>query len=572
MTELAPRLQGRSRPRRRRVGPVGWAVALFAVGLITMAGLPLLLSALRADALAGTSLLGVDIGGLDGAELEAAVAEIAADRGADPLHVERGVVDGRDSGQERVVEATAADAGYVLDVDLTVAVIRSRGRQANPMEALAEHWRSWREGITITPVEGIDADGLEQWADTTARELSAEAIEGEVALDGTTVVRTDPEPGMVVDADRLAAEAGQAAMTEGPSTIVAELEPVQPESTSEAVDEAVALLERALDGPVRLERFDGAIELGPEQLASVFDVERDGEAFHVSASAEQLDDLVDDAARDPVERDPIDAEIRLDGGTIVIDESRDGFRFDPEAAAEQLLAIAHGDEERTATLEGEVVRPDRSTEDAEELGIVEEVSSFTTEFQPGQSRVTNIQRIADLIDGVVLEPGDTFSVNDHVGRRTEERGFVGGGAILRGEFVEQIGGGVSQFATTMYNAAYFGGYEILEHQAHSYYIERYPAGREATLNYPTIDLKIRNNSPHGLLIETSHTDSSVTVTMWGTEWVEVESVAEDRTRIREGELRDGFDITVTRVLRFPDGRVEREPQFTRYLPEDEPDD
>ena len=539
--------------------------------LIVFAGLSLLLSALRPDALPGTTLLGVDVGGLDRPELDAAVERIADDRAADPIRVERGLVDGRDSGEGTTLEATAADVGYAIDVDLTVAVIRSRGRQANPFDALADHWRSWREGIVVDPVEGVDQDRLTQWAGATAQELDVEVIEGDVAVDGVEVVRTDPAPGIVVDADRLAADAGAAAMQRGEATITAVVEPVEPETTTHAVDEAVALLERGIDGPVRLERYDAAIELTAEQLADVLTIERDGGDFTVSASADTLDAMIDDAARQAVEREPVDAEIYLSDGEVVIDESTDGFAFDPQAAAEQIEAVARGEEDRTATLDGEVLRAARSTQDAEDLGIVEEVSSFTTEFAPGQSRVTNIRLIADLVAGQMLEPGDTFSVNEHVGERTEERGFVGGGAILRGEFVDQIGGGVSQFATTMYNAAYFGGYEIVEHQAHSYYIDRYPAGREATLNYPTIDLKIRNNSPHGLLIDTSHTDSSVTVSMWGTPWVEVESIAGERTRIRSGEVRDGFDITVTRVLRFPDGREEREPQFTRYLPEDRPD-
>jgi vancomycin resistance protein YoaR len=158
-------------------------------------------------------------------------------------------------------------------------------------------------------------------------------------------------------------------------------------------------------------------------------------------------------------------------------------------------------------------------------------------------------------------------VNDHVGPRTVEKGFVPGGAIMDGEFVDQIGGGVSQFATTLYNAAYFGGYELVDYRAHSYYISRYPRGREATLNYPTIDLVVRNSSPYGMLIEATTTDDSVTVTIWGTDWVEVESVTGQPFNVQPGQVRNGFDVVDTRILRFPEGREEREERFTRYLPE-----
>ncbi len=564
----APRTRRRQQQRRRRRRLIAsWAAGAVAAVALVVIGLPLLLGLVRADALDATSVLGVEVGGLDGDELTAAIEAIAEERRADPVVVERGLVDGRESGEASEVEATAAEVGYDLDVGLTVESVTRRGRQANPFAALGDHWRSLTSGLVVAPVEGIDADALEAWSEQAAEELGKAPIEGAVAIDADGVERTDPEPGIVVDAEALAADLRPVALEPGGGSVEAELATEAPETTVAAVDEATALAEEAIAGEVRLERGDGAIELAVDELAEVLSVERDGSELALTASAESLDELVDESRREDVERDPVDADISLSGGDIVIGESRDGIRFDADRTAEQLLAIARGEEERTTTLDAEALPPDRSTADAEDLGITEQVSSFTTEFVAGQSRVTNIQLIADLVDGVVLEPGEEFSINDHVGPRTEEKGFVGGGAILRGEFVEQIGGGVSQFATTFYNAAYFGGYEILEHQPHSYYISRYPPGREATLNYDTIDVRIRNNSPHGLLIDTSHTDSSVTVAMWGTEWVEVESVTGERRNVVSGSVRDGFDISVTRILRFPDGSEEREEEFTRYLPE-----
>ncbi|MHB8870813.1 MAG: VanW family protein, partial [Thermoleophilia bacterium] len=213
-------------------------------------------------------------------------------------------------------------------------------------------------------------------------------------------------------------------------------------------------------------------------------------------------------------------------------------------------------------------------------------SSFTTEYPAGQSRVQNIHRIADLVDGVVLRPGEQFSINGHVGPRTRERGFTEGGVIVDGEFETAIGGGVSQFATTFFNAAYFGGYEILEHRPHSYYISRYPEGREATLNYPDIDVVIRNDSPYGLLVATSHSSTSVTVEMWGRKWVDVESVTSERRSITEPHItvrenhhlapgqtrvvqsgRLGFTVSYTRTLSYHDGRRDEHTWTHTYRPE-----
>lgn len=343
---------------------------------------------------------------------------------------------------------------------------------------------------------------------------------------------------------------------------------------------------RAVSGPVELSRNGVTLTFSPEQIGDLLEVERDGGDLSLVIPPDQLAAQVPDSTIAQLASEPQDATIELVNGVVRITESVDGFSFDAEAAAAQLLEVATGTGERSAELAGEVIEPDLSTEDAEALGIKEQVSTFTTNHPCCQSRVTNIHRIADLVDGVIIKPGETFSLNGHVGERTTEKGFVGGGAIQNGLFVNEVGGGVSQFTTTMFNAAFFGGYEITEHKPHSYYISRYPEGREATLNWPDVDLKIHNNSPYGILVDTSYTDTSITVSFWGTTWVEVESTTGPRHNFTTGGTRTvenpnlppgtervtqnagtGFDVVVTRTLRFPDGRVETEEFFTRYLPE-----
>jgi hypothetical protein len=149
------------------------------------------------------------------------------------------------------------------------------------------------------------------------------------------------------------------------------------------------------------------------------------------------------------------------------------------------------------------------------------VAEFTTRHPGGAPRVANIHRIADLVRGVVIEPGETFSVNDHVGPRTIASGFVAAPVIgENGYFEDDVGGGVSQFATTLFNAAFFAGLEIPAYQAHGIYINRYPYGREATLDYGNIDLQLRNNTPYGLLLWPTYTDTSITVDIYSTRYIE----------------------------------------------------
>jgi hypothetical protein len=162
------------------------------------------------------------------------------------------------------------------------------------------------------------------------------------------------------------------------------------------------------------------------------------------------------------------------------------------------------------------IPPAMSTEQLEALGLREVVASFTTRHPSGQPRVTNIHRMADLVRGTIIRPGQTLSVNELVGKRTVENGFVAAPAISDGLLTDEVGGGISQFATTLFNAAFFAGLDYGQYQSHTLYISRYPYGREATLGYPAPDLQIHNTTPYGILIWPSYTNSSVTVTLFST--------------------------------------------------------
>ena len=155
--------------------------------------------------------------------------------------------------------------------------------------------------------------------------------------------------------------------------------------------------------------------------------------------------------------------------------------------------------------------PALTTEDAEKLDIRERVSEFTTYYSCCQPRVTNIQRAAQMLDGTIVEPGESFSLNDALGKRTVERGFVSAPQIFDGRLEDAVGGGISQVATTLYNAAFFAGVKLVAHQAHQFYISRYPMGREATVSWGGPELVFRNDWPAAILMKVVATDSAISV-------------------------------------------------------------
>lgn len=213
----------------------------------------------------------------------------------------------------------------------------------------------------------------------------------------------------------------------------------------------------------------------------------------------------------------------------------------------------------------------------------QQISTFTVKFPSAPYRTHNIARAVELINGSVVRPGAIWSFNKTVGERTPENGFVDGIMINDGRYMKAPGGGISAVATTMYNAMFFAGLKPVEHGAHSFYIERYPEGREATVAWGTLDLRWKNDSGHPVRIRAASSDTSVTITLLGTKKYDaIRATKSARTHITPPAKRtatgdtceeqtplEGFDVSVDRIF-VKDGReLGRETFRTHYTPRDE---
>jgi vancomycin resistance protein YoaR len=276
------------------------------------------------------------------------------------------------------------------------------------------------------------------------------------------------------------------------------------------VKRAAARARLLLSAPVELLVNEAPVTIAPEQLGNSLTATPRGRRLVLGIDTAKLREQLQPALSS-FEREPVDAEFSVSGGGVAIVPSQSGLMVDLDGAAP---AILRGERRVPTTLVEH--QPERTTQHLEGLNIVEQVSSFTTEHPAGQERVKNIHRACDLVSGTIVEPGQTFSLNEALGPRTPERGFVLAPAFSTQEgFFDAYGGGVSQFSTTLFNATFFGGYKDVAHTPHTIYISRYPMGREATLDYPAIDNRFQNDSGSGVLITCSYTSSSITVTYFG---------------------------------------------------------
>ncbi len=187
------------------------------------------------------------------------------------------------------------------------------------------------------------------------------------------------------------------------------------------------------------------------------------------------------------------------------------------------------------------------------MGITGVVSSYTTTYGGTPGRLANVQLVSKLIDGTLIAPGGTFSFNGTTGERTAEKGFQEAPVIINGELQNGLGGGICQVSTTVFNAAFEGGLPISARTNHALYISHYPTGRDATVNYPDLDLKFVNDTSHWMLLRTFVGAGSLTVNLYGTPMDRrVESTTEPLTVTGEVPVEETDDPALEKGKRIVD--------------------
>jgi vancomycin resistance protein YoaR len=522
---------------------------------------------------------------MDEDTLRRTIQDLAAARRDERVAVVRTAVGSLPS---RSVSGTPEEMGFAVDVDATVRSVLAVGRQLNPVAALADQVRATFGTIGVPVVQDVDDERFDAWVDRASTALTAKPQEGDLTFAGTTITPVAARPGAGVDAAELRQQVPAALARLATDTITVAGVAVPPQSTAADLQAVQAEAERVLSGTIRLTRNGGAVVLTPQETARVLVVQPVASGsrtlLRLGADPERLAQVAaPDVAK--VESEPVDARFRPNGATVKLIPAKVGFRFDPKLAAAQVVPVGTSTDRR-ARLDGDHVDPDLTTKEARALHITKRVSTFTTYHPCCQPRVHNIHTIADAVNGTIVMPGAHYSLNGAIGVRTPEKGYVKAPGITEGKFVDQLGGGISQFTTTLYNAVFFGGYHFDAYKAHSYYFTRYPVGREATLSWPTPDLAFTNDSDAGILIVTSYTEESVTVTFYGRQPVKVDSTTgqpynytnpptecEENPDLAKGvsektqEGTQGFDVLVTRTLHDPDGTSKTEKFFTHYKPE-----
>src|SRR5699024_1443133 len=309
--------------------------------------------------------------------------------------------------------------------------------------------------------------------------LSCDATAGQVAIEEGEVKAVDAKLGQSVDRGQLEEKVTSDWLD--PKGVEVEPEDVQPVIDQDKVDEfAAGPAKDALNGVLELKgREDVTASLDKQAISSFVGVKKEGENLQLDIDVERAQELFDATLAD-TETEMQKAQISFVSGAMQVTPHSDGEVIDWETTLRDFDKRVLGEEPREWDAAYEDEPAEFTTEDAENASFDEIVGEFTTSGYSDASG-HNIELTAQMVNGAVISPGDTFSLNGYTGPRGAAQGFVESGIIIDGHAGTAIGGGISQFATTLYNASYFAGMTDVAHTPHSYYISRYPAGREATV-------------------------------------------------------------------------------------------
>ena len=515
---------------------------------------------------AGSTISGVAVGNMSSAQAESTVASaINAQLGQPVTLVVNNATD------------TLVPAESGVSVDARASVERLTGFTLNPL-TLIERLR----GADVDAVTRVDVRSLTTALDARLGALAVGASDAGVTLNGTTPVLIPGSIGTGLDVDSAVTTLSEN-WPLGRETIELPNGEARPAITDE---EAQTLIDKVLtpllsgDFTITVEGTDAAarawrptVVLTPEQLAELVRIGTAGSDITASLDPQGLRETVLAAMGPEIESPVQDAtwtiEGRADAKPVYV-EAHGGTVVDADALAANVLTAATQDGgagERRIALPM-IDQAPAVTTPAADWGMNQIVGEYSTPYYPDAARTQNLVAGTAAINGTIVMPGEVFSLTDALGPIDEEHGFASAGVVTNGQHTDAMGGGLSQVATTVFNAGFEAGMDDVEHTPHNYWFTRYPAGREATLWTGNLDVKFGNSTPTAVMVQAWAVDGEVHVRLWGTPYyrVSIDNGTPHNYRAYQTQRQkgancvpygggaQGFDITVTRSRTKPDGQ------------------
>lgn len=549
----------------------------------------------------GVSVAGVDLSGLS----EGEAAELLSRH---VVYPEQGRIIFQG---DQVWPAKPVEVGLYLDPQTSAAAAYSVGRQGNPFTRLRDQFSAWRTGVDLAPLLVYDGRVAYRYLSSIAEQVDLPTIEASLSIDGSSVVVTPGQIGRSVDieATLIPLEEQLRSLTDGVIPVVMQETPPVILDVSEQAEIAKQILSEplVLENPDSGEGDSGPWTFDTQTLAGMMTIEvvesPEGASYQVGLDAESLRSFLQDVGAD-FERGAENARFIFNDDTReleVIQPAVIGRSLNVDATIDAInQQVSLGD--HTVSLVFDYTDPvvgDEAT--AAQLGITELVSVDASHFYGSSAeRIQNIQTAASQFHGVLIAPGETFSMGEVLGDVSLDNGYAEALIIFGNRTIKGVGGGVCQVSTTLFRTVFFGGYPVVERYPHAYRVSYYEqtasgsvnpklAGLDATVFVPVVDFRFTNDTPNWLLMETYvnaparkltwkfYSTSDGRTVDWDTTGLKnVEEppkpLYQENPDLKKGEIKqvdweaEGADVTVYRTV-HRDGDVYLEDEFsTHYMP------
>jgi len=496
----APR-QRRKRRRSRRFLLL-LAPALIALALIALVGIGFAGSSDRVPA--GVEIAGINVGGLTPVQAERKLEQTATKFAWAPVEF-------RAAGKRFSI--APAQLGIQIDWSAAIESARHDGDGLGPLRGFKRLEMRFF-GANVAPSVRHSSLALNRLLSRIARSVNHPAHEPAIVLDGAEPSISSGHSGQALNrtaAARLIVRA-LGSLARAPVTLPVRV--TVPKVHRSDLVRVMGQIRTAVSAPVLISLGAVRWRISPTEIEKMLAYPHDGQR-NLSIASDKASTYLSRLSKQ-LDKPAKNATFAVSGPTVRIVPARSGRVVDREGTATAILRAALDPSYRVASVVLAKTKPRRSTAQARAMGITGVVGRYETSFSGVANRIHNVELVAKLIDNTFIAPGAIFSFNQTTGERNSTKGFLSAPVIINGEVSEGLGGGVCQVSTTVFNAAFEAGLGIVERTNHALYISHYPLGRDATVNWPSTDLKFRNDTGHWMLLRTFASSDTLLVALYGT--------------------------------------------------------
>ncbi|OFW65118.1 MAG: hypothetical protein A2Y74_07970, partial [Actinobacteria bacterium RBG_13_63_9] len=412
------------------------------------------------------------------------------------------------------------DVGTTIDAAATVSAAMDLTRDGNAFVDLGRRLDLYLSGRDI-PLQGtVDGTKMDALLDDLAAEIDEQPTNARMLIVDNEIKVAEGEPGSVVDKDALRAQLTELLFSFHSTELQIPMVVVEPDIAAVDVSPALEDANTMISSDLVLTHGDLSWTFTPRELASYMDLTYKNAAgvntlvpYLSAAKLSVFFDSIEPSVNVP----GVNATMDSDGKTAWVVPQVDGQGLDREATADGLTDAALTTSGRTGAVVLATMEPDLTTAEVEAMGIKDLLASYsTTPYNGSANRQHNVRLGTSLCSGVLMAPGDVFNTDERLGTRDAAHGWkTAPGIVGFGELDDVYGGGICQVSTTLFNAVFEAGLEVVERHNHSIFINHYPDGRDATVTGGGKNMRFKNDTDHHIFIYGESTGVLTTFYIWG---------------------------------------------------------